>query len=89
MLFVLLFTASNILDIPQEIPILGGFQQTPRTEWFRPKHGLESEWGLYFKSDVSNFWVSAFIHKGSSQPQDIHKWNLKETLYIYSIYILV
>lgn len=55
MLFVLLFTASKVLDIPQEIPILGGFQQTPRTEWFRPKHRFKSEWGVYFKSDVSNF----------------------------------
>lgn len=54
-MFVLLFTASKVLDIPQEIPILGGFHQTPRTEWFRPKHRFESDWGLYFKSDVSNF----------------------------------
>lgn len=63
--FVLLFITWKVLDISQEIPVLGGFQQTCRAESFRLKHRLESECGQYSKSHVSDFWGSTSIHAGS------------------------
>lgn len=86
--FVLLFIAQKVLDISQEIPVLGGFQQTQRAECFRLKGRLESECGQYSKSNVPDFWDSVFIREGSYGKTLMNKiWRKKELAYQYTILI--